>query len=109
MFDNITITAGGKIYLLEDVGAQDHIGKVWRYDIAAGKSSLTMVMQHNPAYFMPGAPQFITRDEESSGVIDASAILGPGWFLIDVQAHNALDAELVEGGQYLAFFDPAAK
>ena len=109
MLDNLTITATGKIYMLEDVGSQDHIGKVWRYDIAAGKPSLTMVMQHNPFYFAPGAPQFLTKDEESSGVIDASAILGPGWFLIDVQAHYALDAELFEGGQYLAFFDPAAK
>jgi secreted PhoX family phosphatase len=110
MFDNLTITAGGKIYLQEDVGNQDHIGKVWRYDIAAGRPSLTAILQHNPAYFTPGAPQFITRDEESSGVIDASAILGAGWFLLDVQAHRAaMDPELYEGGQYLAFFDPAAR
>jgi hypothetical protein len=110
MLDNIAITASGKIYLLEDVGDQDHLGGVWRYDIAAGKPSLTMVMQSNPVYFAPGAPQFLTKDEEASGVIDASAILGPGWFLIDVQAHFVSpDAELVEGGQYLAFFDPAAK
>src|SRR5262249_41576046 len=41
-------------------------------------------------------------DEETSGVIDASDLLGPGWFLIDVQAHYLIPGELVEGGQLLA-------
>ena len=56
---------------------------------------------------MTGAAAFLTQDEEASGVIDASDLLGDGWFLVDVQAHYATDAELVEGGQYLALFDPA--
>jgi hypothetical protein len=30
-------------------------------------------------------PAFLTQDEESSGIIDAEEILGPGWFLLDVQ------------------------
>jgi len=49
-----------------------------------------------------------TQDEESSGIIDASDILGRGWFLLDVQAHKlSADPELVEGGQLLALFvDP---
>jgi len=52
---------------------------------------------------------FITQDEESSGIIDASDVLGDGWFLVDVQAHlvNANDPELVEGGQLLGMYiDP---
>jgi hypothetical protein len=65
-----------------------------------------MVMQqHNSGYFAPGGAQFLTQDEESSLVIDTSGIFGPGWFLIDVQAHFS-DPELVEGGQYLAFLRP---
>jgi hypothetical protein len=107
MFDNLTVNKKGQVTLQEDVGNQDHLGKVWRYDIATDK--LTQVAQHNPFYFAPGAPQFLTRDEESSGVIDVSDILGPGWYLMDVQAHYATDVELVEGGQLLAVFDPAAK
>jgi hypothetical protein len=68
-----------------------------------------MIMQHNPDFFGPGGVNFLTNDEESSGVIDAADLLGPGWFLIDVQNHKAsADAELVEGGQYLTFFDPAS-
>src|SRR5262249_37326080 len=42
------------------------------------------------------------QDEESSGVIDVSDILGPGAYLLDVQAHYQTgDPELVEGGQFL--------
>ena len=58
---------------------------------------------------MSGAPSFLTQDEESSGVIDVSNILGQGWYLFDVQAHYANGAELVEGGQLLAFHIPPGK
>jgi hypothetical protein len=34
-------------------------------------------------------PGFITQDEESSGIIDASRFLGPGTFLFDAQVHKA--------------------
>jgi hypothetical protein len=106
MFDNITIDKKGHVYLVEDVGNNAHLGKVWRYTIAA--DTLTQIAQHNPALFTSGAPGFLTQDEEASGIIDASAAIGPGWFLLDVQAHYATDSELVEGGQLLAIYDPAA-
>jgi hypothetical protein len=104
MLDNITVTKRGEVVALEDVGSQAHIGKVWRYNIATG--SLTMVAQHDPDRFAPGAPNFLTIDEESSGVIPMDDILGAGWYLLDVQAHYATDAELVEGGQFLAIHLP---
>jgi hypothetical protein len=93
--------------LQEDVGDNDHIGKVWQYNVETGV--LTMVAQHDPNRFAPGAPDFLTVDEESSGVIDASDILGEGWFLLDVQAHYPLPGELVEGGQLLAVHVPPGK
>lgn len=104
MFDNMTIDRGGHVYLQEDVGNNAHLGKVWRYDIV--NDTLTQVAQHDPLRFLSGAPLYLTQDEESSGIIDASSILGPGWFLLDVQAHYATDAETVEGGQLLALYDP---
>ena len=55
---------------------------------------------------MPGAPAFLTQDEESSGILDVSNILGEGWFLLDVQAHYPNGAELAEGGQLLALHYP---
>jgi hypothetical protein len=107
MYDNITVDTKGHVYLQEDVGGQAHIGKVYRYDVAT--DALVLVAQHNPELFTSAAPAFLTIDEESSGIIDASSLIGPGWFLLDVQAHyNPGDAELVDGGQLLAMFDPAA-
>lgn len=59
--------------------------------------------------FAPGATGFLTQDEESSGIIDASSTLGEGWYLRVQQAHYATDAELVEGGQLLALHIPPGK
>ena len=64
------------------------------------------ISQHDPARLAVGAPAFLTQDEESSGVIDASQILGKGWYLVDAQAHFPNGTELVEGGQLQAFHFP---
>jgi hypothetical protein len=104
MMDNITVNRRGDILIQEDPGNQPHIAKVWQYDIA--NDSLKLVAQHDPALFQPGAAGFLTQDEESSGIIDASSILGEGWFLFDVQAHYAIAGQLVQGGQLLAIHVP---
>lgn len=109
MLDNMTIDKNGHIYLQEDVGGNVHLGRILRYDIAT--DTLTPVLQADPALFdnTVASPTFLTIDEEASGVIDASGLLGPGWFLSSMQNHKAsADAELVEGGQLFAFYDPAS-
>ncbi|MDD1444314.1 hypothetical protein MEO93_29040, partial [Dolichospermum sp. ST_sed3] len=78
--------------------------KIWQYDIAT--DTLTQIAQHDPARFVTGVPNFLTQDEESSGIIDAQDILGPGWFLLNTQAHYGISGELVEGGQLQALFNP---
>ena len=103
MFDNMTIDDQGRVLLQEDVGNVAHSSKIWMYDIATG--ALLQVAQHDPARFgdlgVPATAPF-NQDEESSGIIDVSDILGPGTYLLDVQAHyNPGDPELVEGGQLL--------
>jgi len=109
MFDNITVDKFGHVYLQEDIGNQTPLGKTWRYDIAT--NALTEIARYNPIAFTPGAPLFLTQDEEASGIIDASDLLGQGWFLGVSQAHKApvSDPTLVEGGQLFAIFDPASK
>ena len=107
MLDNIAINGRGQIVAQEDIGNQPALGKVWLYDIAS--DTLTQIAQHDSALFAPGSPSFLTQDEESSGAIDASDILGAGWYLLDVQAHYALPGELVEGGQLLALHVPPGK
>ena len=107
MMDNITINGRGQVFIQEDVGNNAHIGKIWRYNIV--NDTLNLVAEHDPARFAPGAPDFLTQDEESSGIIDVSDILGEGWFLLDVQAHYGISGELVEGGQLLALHYPAGR
>ncbi len=108
MMDNLAIDGRGRVVIQEDPGNQEHIAKTWRYD--ARRDQLSLVAQHDPDRFMPGAPNFLTQDEESSGIIDASNVLGQGWFLLTVQAHyNLEDPELVEGGQFLALRIPPGR
>jgi len=108
MLDNVTIDRLGRIVMDEDPGGDNRIAKIWLYAIET--KELIQVAAHNPRFFDPDSeqPQFITNDEESSGIIDAAHILGDGWFLLDVQSHKpSSDQELVEGGQLLAMWvDP---
>jgi hypothetical protein len=107
MYDNMTINSRGHVLIQEDVGNQAHLGKIWQYNIAT--DTLVEIAHHDPDRFTPGAANFLTADEESSGIIDVSSILGEGWYLLDVQAHYAIAGELVEGGQLLALHIPPGK
>jgi len=111
MYDNIAIDRLGHVLLQEDLGTNPKSGKIWQYDIA-GKT-LKIIAKHDPARFgdfdgvtTTAATAPFNTDEESSGIIDASDLLGPGWFLCDVQAHYAISGELAEGGQLLALYNP---
>ena len=111
MMDNLTISSQGEAIIQEDPGNQAYLAKINRYNIAS--DTIEAIAEHNPKFFAPGAPNLLTTDEESSGVIDISDILGRGAFLINVQAHNATNdafstqnPELVERGQLLVLRVP---
>ncbi|MBA3778380.1 MAG: DUF839 domain-containing protein [Chloroflexi bacterium] len=107
MLDNLTIDDYGHILIQEDPGNQAYLAKIWQYTIAS--DGLKLIAEANADYFTNQAGDdgdFITTDEESSGIIDASHVLGAGWFLFDVQAHKRLGGELVEDGQLLALYNP---
>ena len=76
MFDNMTIDGRGRVLLQEDVGNQVHLGKIFQYDIATDQ--LVEVAHHDPDRFAPDGANFLTQDEEFSGIIDVSSILGEG-------------------------------
>jgi len=100
--DNVTVSNDGtKIFLLEDVGNQAHIGKIWVYDIAT--DVLSLVAEHDSTRFLTGGANFLTQDEETSGIIDVSSILGTNTFLFVDQAHytTGISTDVVEGGQLL--------
>lgn len=106
MLDNLTVDNAGHVLLVEDVGGNAHIGKVWDYNTKT--DVLTLVGSHDETRFLNGASQFLTQDEEASGIIDVQPILGKGMFLLVDQAHYSTgDAETVEGGQLLAFYHQA--
>jgi len=101
--DNMDIDSKGNLLIQEDPGGNPHLARIVAYRIADGARGV--LAQFDPALFTPGAPKFLTQDEESSGIIDAKEILGSGWFVFDAQVHlprtgpNA--AEEVEEGQLL--------
>ena len=114
MFDNISVNADGTITLLEDPGNDPHNAKVWNYNPIT--HVLRMVGKVSPALFgdvsatgvfTPGSH---TMNEETSGVIDITALLGRNdglqYSLLVVQDHASaaslgLPATLAEGGQLL--------
>jgi VCBS repeat-containing protein len=107
MFDNMTVDKYGHILLQEDVGGAAHNGKIWQYDIAT--DTLKLLAKHDPDRFGDigvAATAPFNNNEESSGIIDAQDILGPGWFLLDTQAHYGISGELAAGGQLQALFNP---
>jgi hypothetical protein len=100
MMDNITVNGDGKVLIQEDPGNASHLAKLWEYD--PHTDTMTLVAQHDPNRFAPGGSQFLTQDEESSGIVDVTDILGSGGqhaYLFDVQAHYGIGGELVQGGQ----------
>ncbi|MEW6131905.1 MAG: hypothetical protein AB1591_01890 [Pseudomonadota bacterium] len=108
MLDNITVDGDGNVYMQEDVGNEPHLGRIWRFEPDAGR--LTLLAQHDARFFLKGGADFLTEDEESSGIIEVSELfrgvegydtVRNRYFLLTVQAHYRLPGELVEGGQLL--------
>jgi Bacterial protein of unknown function (DUF839) len=105
MFDNITVNDDGTLTLQEDIGNNQHNGKVWQYDPKSG--SLVKIAKFDSALFGDiGVAGSLTKDEESSGVIDITDILDREddyrYSLLAAQNHaKSTDTELVEGGQLL--------
>ncbi|MCB1122257.1 MAG: hypothetical protein KJT03_11955, partial [Verrucomicrobiae bacterium] len=101
--DNIVVDYQGNVFIQEDPGGSARLAKIWRY--RPGTNKVEIVAEHNPLYFDPSGDLFETQNEESSGIIDLVDIIGPGWYLADVQNHTpSEDLELVEGGQLLAIY-----
>jgi hypothetical protein len=106
MMDNIGSDRAGHIYIQEDPGNNDHIAKVWQYNIAT--DSLFEIARFDSTYFISGKSDFLTIDEESSGIFDAQDILGPGKFIMNAQIHKSVGGEMVELGQLLVLNSPDA-
>lgn len=110
MLDNMTVASDGTVILQEDVGNNRHNGKIWKFNPTTRQ--LTLLAQHDEVRFgdyYTSVTGTLTKDEESSGSIEITSILGRNdgkrYFLLVDQNHavdtSANAAELVEGGQLL--------
>ena len=124
MLDNMTVTESGLVFMQEDPGNNPRLAKLWMYDpnadtdASGGTSGLTLIAQHDPARFTnpagatatpaPGSITGFGQDEESSGIVDVTGLLGNDQrlaFLLDTQAHYGFSpAEFVEGGQLMTMY-----
>jgi hypothetical protein len=99
--DNIDIDTGGNLLIQEDPGNNAHVSRIVAYDTATGARGVLATF--DPDRFAAGSANLSTLDEESSGIIDAKHVIGPGWFLFDAQVHKpTADPASVELGQLLA-------
>ena len=99
--DNVGMDRKGHLLIQEDPGNNAQLARIIAYDVDTGERGV--LAEFDEFQFTSGAPGFITQDEESSGIIDASKVIGKRWFLFDAQIHKANpDPAAVEYGQLLA-------
>ena len=102
MIDNITFGKDGNLILLEDPGNAAHNARLYSYNPKTKR--LKQIARHDVSRFgTVGTPASLpfTVDEESSGVIDVTDILGYQSWLFVTQAHYAIPGYAVEGGQLM--------
>jgi hypothetical protein len=95
------------VIVQEDPGANAYIAKIWDVDPNNALDAL-QIFQSDRTRFLSGSGAFLTIDEESSGVIEITSLVGSAsWFdqgrryyLGVTQAHYPNGAVLVEGGQF---------
>jgi hypothetical protein len=94
--DNITVTEDGKYILIqEDPGNNSLLARVIAYRVSDSK--LAVVAQFDPNKFLKSGPEFITEDEESSGIIDVTKMFAKAgdknsYFFFNAQVHNSAGA-----------------
>ena len=97
--DNMTLTNDGVIMIQEDPGNNAHVARLLAYRIKDGK--LVTIAQFDPKYFTAAGSNFMTIDEESSGIIDATALIRKGndknsYFFLNAQIHTYSGVTVVD-------------
>jgi len=97
--DNMTITQDGVIMIQEDPGNNAHVARLLAYRIKDGK--LAVVATFDPKYFTTAGSNYMTIDEESSGIIDATSLLRKGndknsYFFFNAQIHTYSGVTVVD-------------
>jgi hypothetical protein len=116
MFDNLAADGDGRVVIEEDPGENSRLAAIWLYDPARPHTAQKL-FESEPRLFASGGAEFMTEDEEHSGIIEVTGLLKSApwakadrrYFLGVTQAHTPQqDAELVEGGQLWLIMIPTA-
>ena len=115
MFDNITVAGDGSLLVEEDPGDNSHMASIWQFDPKTSKAK--KILRVAPEAFLDQkSPEFLTQDEENSGIIEITDLLrtapwfeaGKRYFLGSLQVHaKSSDPELIEGGQLYLITGPS--
>jgi Ca2+-binding RTX toxin-like protein len=102
-FDNLTV-GNGKVVLQEDPGDRSYVAKIWEYNIAT--DSLTKIASFDPDIVTADGTGYLTDNEESSGVLDVTHLLGDvdtRVYLLNAQLHVSTGSSAtLEPAQFLA-------
>jgi hypothetical protein len=114
MFDNLTVDDAGNVLIQEDPGKDARLAAIWQFD-PVRKTALKL-FESRPALFLSGQAQFMTEDEEHSGIVEITPMLKKAsWFDVNrryylgtTQSHlEHTDAVLVEHGQLWLMTSPS--
>jgi Alkaline phosphatase PhoX len=112
--DNLD-TSGNSLMIQEDPisvnnfdPGQGPAARIWRYDFQTGKLSIVAEVDQS------ADPQARLGSWESTGIVNAAALFGPGTWLVNIQAHSLLVqteaatgyTRKLEGGQLLLLMAP---
>ncbi len=99
--DFAVVDGRGVLMIQEDLGSDSRLSRIWEYDLAADQ--LTEIATHDAARFAESGANYMTTNEESSGILDLQSVLGAGWFAASVQVHTSAglsnSSEQVQHGQ----------
>lgn len=89
--DNLAVTSNGIVVIQEDPGNNAHVARVVAYQVSSKK--LAVIAEFDKQYFAPGGSNFMTQDEESSGIIDVTHLLAKNgdtntYFFLNAQVHT---------------------
>ena len=94
MPDNITVDGAGNVLIQEDPGNNALVARIVSYRIKDG--AVGIVAKFKDEYFAEGAASFISKDEESSGIIDVTDLLSKGktdksrYYMYVAQVHGPI-------------------
>ena len=115
--DNIAVDSAGNVLIQEDPGNNAAVSRIVAYRISDGK--IATIAKFKDQYFSEAGSAFITRDEESSGIIEVTEFFKANkndkakYYMLVAQIHSSPEnarpdlpattlnlADAVEGGQW---------